>query len=80
MASKVNIELQLESTWFKTNKLSLNLVKTNFIFRSHRKLISDCRPNLNINIDNITIAQLVCAKFLGVHVDDLLHGKNTLIL
>jgi hypothetical protein len=75
LVNRVNVELQLVSTWFRANKLSLNLVKTNFIlFRSCRKSMSHC--NLNISIDNITITQVSCAKFLGVYVDEHLTWKE----
>jgi len=37
---KVNAELALIANWFRANKLSLNLDKTNYIlFRSHKKFV-----------------------------------------
>ena len=64
----VNQELQKVADWFKSNKLSLNLKKTNYIlFCSHRKKT----PHIQslIHIDNFQIPQVISVKFLGVHLD-----------
>lgn len=51
--------------WFKANKLSLNLNKTNFtLFRHRNKNI-----NVNLNIDNVNIERVNEIKFLGVILD-----------
>jgi hypothetical protein len=71
----VNIELESASDWFKANKLSLNLSKTNYIiFRSNKKQI----PNNNneLIIDNINIPQVSTSKFLGVYIDEHLKWKK----
>src|SRR5688572_2487823 len=62
-------ELESLSEWFKANKLSLNLSKTNYIiFRSKKKIL----PVLDssIKIDNKEITQVTTTKFLGVYVDE----------
>jgi hypothetical protein len=62
-------ELDCLSEWFKANKLSLNLSKTNYIiFRSKNKIL----PILNtgIKIDSKEITQVITTKFLGVYVDE----------
>jgi len=61
-------ELKAATDWFKANKLSLNLTKTNFIvFRSNKKQIP---PSTNhITIDGVNIPQVNSSKFLGVHMD-----------
>ena len=77
LVKTINIELKFVGEWFKANKLSLNLVKTNFIlFCSQRKteLKSDC--NIAINIDNQCIARVSSTKFLGVHIDEHLTWKE----
>src|SRR5688572_11698737 len=63
-----NEELALANDWFKANKLSLNISKTNFIiFRSNNKIIP---PSDNVlKIDDIIIPQVTSSKFLGVHID-----------
>src|SRR5678815_1497408 len=66
-----NEELKAAYDWFKANKLSLNLSKTNFIlFRSNKKQIPP--TTRDITIDGITIPQVTTSKFLGVHIDQSL--------
>jgi hypothetical protein len=69
-----NTELSAASDWFKANKLSLNLSKTNFIlFRSHMKQTPT--DTNEIIIDSKTIPQVASSKFLGVHIDQHLTWK-----
>ena len=59
LVSIINTELIKISSWFKLNKLSLNISKTNFIhFQSSN---SFCNENLTINIfiDNSKITRVV---------------------
>ena len=52
--ANVNKELQKVSKWFKLNKISLNIKKTNFIiFRNKNKIIKT--KSLNVTIYNIVI-------------------------
>ena len=63
-----NQELKAATDWFKANKLSLNLSKTNFIlFRSNKKQIPPSTKN--ITVDGVNIPQVSTSKFLGVHMD-----------
>jgi hypothetical protein len=45
----INIELTNLSSWFKANKLSLNIKKTNYILFG--KKYANIKENININID-----------------------------
>jgi hypothetical protein len=66
--NQINNELKSVTDWFKANKLSLNLNKTNYIlFSSHRKPIP--HQTGTVLIDNILIPQVKSVKFLGVYVD-----------
>lgn len=63
-----NTELCAASDWFKANKLSLNITKTNYIlFRSPNKTIPTITNE--IIIDNTPVPRVDSAKFLGVHID-----------
>jgi hypothetical protein len=68
----INVELTKISDWFKLNKLSLNIKKTNFIvFRTrNNKFVDDC--SLNIFIDCVKIEQVQKTKFLGVVINSQL--------
>ena len=69
----LNIKLIKVSEWFKSNKLSLNISKTNFIhFRNH----NSPRVNCNLFIDNLTITEKTSTKFLGVTIDSNLRWNE----
>lgn len=65
MCTKVSSEMNKLHKWFKVNKLSLNLSKTNFMVFSH----TNAPCEYNISIDNTNIEQINCIKFLGVYID-----------
>jgi hypothetical protein len=67
---RANCELKLISSWFKANRLSLNIEKTNFIiFRSHRKSLGLTPHDFRIAMDGKSICQVSSCKFLGVYID-----------
>ncbi len=56
LTNKLNVELAKVGTWFKANKLSLNLGKTNYIlFCSKKKLASAQDYPFSVNFDNQSI-------------------------
>ena len=71
----LNSELQNLVTWFKANKVSLHIEKTNFILFQRK---AEMFPNKNIDLymDNFKINQIQYTKFLGVTVDSKLTWKN----
>src|SRR6218665_2005663 len=70
----MNSELIIIANWFKANRLSLNLEKTNFIvFSSLRKKLSTIKP---LYINEIPIIQTRSSKFLGVIVDEHLTWRD----
>lgn len=70
LSNQVNNELAKFSYWFKDNKLSLNIKKTNFmIFRARNRHI---QANLEIKIDGIKIEEVTKTKFLGVILNNTL--------
>ena len=62
--------------WFRANKLTLNIEKTNFIIFT----TSDRRKNLNIpntlTVNNFTINRTDHAKYLGLLIDEELSWKQ----
>ena len=62
-----NAELTKTSSWFKCNKLSLNISKTNFMHYqiTHTNLELPC----NIKIDNMPLVKKDHVKFLGLTID-----------
>ena len=64
MCTNVSTEMNKLYTWFKVNKLSLNLSKTNFMIFGH----TNAPCEYNISIHNIKIEQVNCIKFLGIYI------------
>ena len=64
----VNLELEKITCWFYTNKLSINVNKSNFIIfrlRQNRQTLE-----LAFNISNYSIDRVKEATFLGVILDE----------
>ena len=62
-------ELANLSDWFRANKLSLNISKTNYILFSNTEKQNKL-PELKL-ADQV-ISKVACVKFLGVHIDEKL--------
>ena len=70
----VNLELKKITCWFYTNKLSINVKKSNFIIftpRQNRQIL-----HLAFNISNYSIDRVKEATFLGVILDEHLTWKS----
>ena len=71
-----NITTDLENLteWFKSNKLSLNIAKTNFMLfsKKHPKPNDDA---INLSLANETINKVNSTKFLGMMIDDKLNWE-----
>jgi len=70
----VNSELEKLSDWFRANKLSLNVKKTNFILFGNkgRRITAD---SFYIRMDCVLLERTENTKFLGVHIDSMLDWK-----
>ena len=66
LVCSINALLELLSSWFKANKLSLNAQKT-FYLVFHREIIKD--HDLSIRIDESTLNRSSNIKYLGVIID-----------
>ena len=71
LVSSVNREISNVSLWFKVNKLSLNLSKTNYIiFRTRKRRVPTHLPELLI--DDAIINKVDNVKFLGLTIIEYL--------
>ena len=68
----VNLELEKITCWFYTNKLSINVKKSNFIIFRPRQNRQTLDPAFNIS--NYSIDRVKEATFLGVILDEHLHN------
>ena len=71
LRNKIEDDMQSLTDWFRANKLSLNVQKTNFV------LFKPKQVTLNMEIATLQLGdQLIkkvnCVKFLGVYIDDKL--------
>ena len=67
MYIKINYDLESLSEWFRMNKLSLNIGKTNYVvFKPNHTAVD---AHLTINIGNDLIEHKAVVKFLGVYID-----------
>lgn len=75
----VNAELLILADWFRANRLSLNISKTNFIMFGYKKIQDSAtrtQADFHISIDNVKIAQVEFTKFLGVIIDKKFTWKH----
>ena len=68
-----NNELEKLSVWFKANKLSLNISKTNYMLFSNRKNLMN--EAIDLKIDESIINRVRECKFLGTVIDENLTWK-----
>jgi len=72
LTDKMNSDLQNISEWFKANKLSLNISKTNYIIFSQHHIDT----NIPLQIDSKQISKVNSVKFLGLYLDHKLTWEN----
>jgi len=69
LIDSVESDLLTLNDWFRANKLSLNITKTNFMIFSPKSV--NKHPTITtINLGNQVILRVNCAKFLGIYIDD----------
>ena len=73
----LNCELNKLAIWFKANKLSLNIKKTNFITFGKKKISKNFK--FKISMEGVEIDQVNSTKFLGVFIDEKLNWKEQIL-
>lgn len=71
----VNSEMDKLSHWFLSNRLTININKTNYILFCSRQIKSNFHFG-NIYINGSVIDRVSTAKFLGVYIDEHLDWKK----
>ena len=72
----MNNGLSKLNTWFKSNKLSLNLKKTNYMLLGTRNKTNQSKDKFKLSIDDTEVKEVSKFKFLGITVDQNLTWKN----
>ncbi len=71
LVESIKHDLNILVDWFRANKLSLNLNKTNFVlFRPKAK---KCDTGISLSFGDVEIKQEKVTKFLGVYLDECLN-------
>ena len=75
-ADLINMELKEVTNWFKTNKLSVNASKTNFMIMGTTHQTSKPENSIKVILDNVELSRVNKTKFLGVLIDENLTWKD----
>ena len=65
----MNSELNNLNDWLITNKLSLNITKTEFMIIRSRQRVNASQDNIDIRIDDREVKRGHSTKSLGLHID-----------
>ena len=70
--------MQSLTEWFRPDKSSLNVGKTNFVLFSHKYSSISVPCHVKIKIGNDDIVRTSTVKFLGMHIDSELEWHEPL--
>ena len=74
LKDSIKHDLEVLVDWFRANKLSLNLSKTNFILFRPKGKKNDI--NITLTYENVDIKQEKVTKFLGIYLDEHLNWDS----
>ena len=70
----INVELEHVQTLFFTNKLSLNIDKSNYVlFHPPQKKVN---ISINLNINDTSLKEKPCIRYLGIMLNSNLNWKS----
>jgi hypothetical protein len=73
LSQRVNTELSKLDTYFKINKLSINIEKTKYMIFGPRR---QTNFEICLKIDNVPLEKVHVIEFLGVEIDSGLTWKS----
>ena len=65
--------------WLCSNKLTLNILKTDFMVISSRQRIATLDGNISLSVNGLTLQQVETTKYLGLTIDQFLTWRNNFI-
>jgi hypothetical protein len=68
----MNMDLQFLQNWLIANRLTLNVLKTEFMLVGSRQRIATLTQELNLSINGISLKKVNSSKSLGVEIDEFL--------
>ena len=68
----MNIDLQFLQNWLIANRLTLNVLKTEFMLVESRQRVATLAQELNLSLNGISLKRVNNSKCLGVEIDEFL--------
>ena len=68
----MNIDLQFLQNWLIANRLTLNVLKTEFMLVGSRQRVATLTQELDLSINGISLKRVNSSKCLGVEIDEFL--------
>ena len=64
--------------WLNSNKLTLDILKTDFMVIGSRQRIATLHGNISLSVNGLTLQQVETTKCLGLTIDQILTWRNHL--
>ena len=68
----MNIDLQFLQNWLIANRLTLNVLKTEFMLVGSRKRVATLTQEFDLSLNEISLKRVNSSKRLGVEIDEFL--------
>ena len=72
LQEQMSVVIQCLKNWLIANKLTLNVIKTEFMLVGSRQRIATMTENMNTFLNGISLNRVNCSKCLGVEIDEFL--------
>ena len=78
LQTKMSNDLNRIFNWLSSNKLTLNILKTDFMVIGSRQRIATLAGNISLSVNGLTLQQVESTKCLGLTIDQFLTWRNHL--
>ena len=68
----MNVDLQYLQNWLIPNRLTLNVLKTEYMLVGSRQRIATLTQGLNLSMNGISLKKVSSSKCLGIEIDEFL--------
>ena len=72
LQEQMSVDIQCLKNWLIANKVTLNVIKTEFMLVGSRQRIATMTENMNTFLNGISLNRVNCSKCLGVEIDEFL--------
>ena len=72
LQKEMSIDLERVATWLLENKLTLNILKSEYMLVGSRQRISSLEGKFQLQINNISLSRVQKTKSLGLEIDEYL--------